>query len=220
MNFIGRGCCASILDWFDEDNDTNPDGAETDYYQWLESPYISKNAPFVTLKELLFVKGVTRSIYIGEDLNRDGFLNDNESDGANKLPFDNGDSVLDYGLTDIFTVYGDGKININTASKIIISALPGLDEQAADLIDGYRTGPDKIAGTDDDVCFKSSEDIALLEGLTELQISLLRDYSCYDSHYFRIFSTAGISNTYECSLMATVEIKDSQLKILDLERLL
>lgn len=220
LNIIGRECCASILDWMDKDSDVNPDGAETDYYGQWKNPYRAKNAPFVNLKELLFIKGVTHNQYVGEDLNRNGLLDDNERDGFIKPPFDNEDAVLDYGLTDIFTVYGDGKININTANRMIISALPGLDEKIADLIESYRAGPDRIAGTTDDVCFNSPQDIALLQGLTDLQISLLQDYCCFDSYYFRIFSTAGSSNTYKCALMATVEIKDSKLKILDMERLL
>ncbi|MBN1186541.1 MAG: general secretion pathway protein GspK [Bacteroidales bacterium] len=220
LNLFDNGIYASILDWIDENSDISPDGAETDYYKLLENPYIAKNAPFVTLGELLFIKGVTRRIYNGEDLNRDGFLNADESDGFLKLPFDNEDSMLDYGLTDVFTVYGDGKININTASKMVISALPGLDENVAVLIERNRIGRDGIAGTADDVCITSPEEIALLEELSEIQISLLQEYCCYESQCFRVFSTAGISDTNKCTLMATIEIKDSELKILNMERLL
>ena len=220
LNIFDEGVYASIVDWADQDSDINPNGAESDYYQALEVPYISKNAPFVTLGELQYIKGVTRSLYVGEDLNRDDFLNDNERDGFSNLPFDNEDSVLDYGLTDIFTVYGDGKININTAGKKIIGSLPGLDEQVGVLIENHRAGPDNRIGTEDDVCITSPQEIVLLEGPSETQISLLQDYCCYDSRFFRIFSTAGISNMNKCALMAIVEIKDSELKILDIERLL
>ena len=34
------------------------------------------------------------------------------------------ENVTDLGLVNIFTVYGNGKININTTSKTILSALP------------------------------------------------------------------------------------------------
>jgi len=220
INIFDKGIYASIVDWIDGDNDINPNGAESDYYNTLEKPYVSKNSPVVTLGELLYVKGVTRRLYIGEDLNRDGILNDSESDGYNELPFDNEDSELDYGLVDIFTVYGNGKININTASKRVISSMAGLDGQVGIIINSYITGPDGTPGTDDDKCISSPEDIALIEGLSEIQISLLQDYCCYDSRIFRIFSTARISKTNKCALMATVEIKDSELKILDIERLL
>jgi type II secretory pathway component PulK len=217
---ISQECCASILDWIDEDGDTSPDGAETDYYQRLEPPYISKDAPFVALKELLFLRGVTRQLYIGEDLNRNLFLDDNERDGWSQMPFDNEDNRLDLGLVDIFTVYGDGKININTTNQVILSALSGLDDTVAELILSHRAGPDRQLGTDDDMYYTSSDDIANLEGLTELQIALLQEYCSFDSGYFRIFSSAGLNNTFKCSFMATVKLEDSQPQILYMERFL
>lgn len=212
--------CASILDWMDEDCDISPDGAETDYYQRFEPPYISKDATLNTLKEMLYVKGVIRQLYTGEDLNRNYYLDDNERDGFSQIPFDNEDSRLDPGLVDIFTVYGEGEININTTNQLILSALPGLDNQTAELLLDHKAGPDWKLGTEDDVCYTSSEDFVDVEGLTELQISLLQEYCCFDSEYFRIFSSAGLNNSIQCCLMATVKFEDSQPQILYLERLL
>jgi general secretion pathway protein K len=220
IDYISEECCSVILDWIDEDNDTGPGGAETDFYERLELPYISKDAPFVALKELLFLKGVTRDIYLGEDLNRNSFLDENERDGWFQVPFDNEDNKLDFGLLDTFTVYGGGKVNINTTSRVILDALPGLGDEVVELILTYRAGPDGQLGTDDDMCFTSSEDIANVEGLTELQIELLKQYCCFDSEYFRIFSSAGLNNTFKCCLMATVKCTESRPQILYLERLL
>jgi len=36
---------AAILDWIDEDDETRSYGAESDYYETLESPYFTKNGP-------------------------------------------------------------------------------------------------------------------------------------------------------------------------------
>lgn len=220
IDCVSEECRAGILDWIDEDDDTSSGGAETDFYELLEFPYISKDSPFVALKELLFLKGVTRDIYLGEDLNRNSSLDENERDGWSKVPFDNEDNRLDFGLVDTFTVYGDGKVNINTTHKAILGALPGLDDEVAEFILIYRAGPDGRLGTDDDMCCTSSEEIANIEGLTELQIELLQQYCCFNSEYFRIFSSAGLNNTFKCCLMATVKCTESQPRILYLERLL
>ena len=220
IDCVSEECCSTILDWIDEDDDAGPGGAETDFYERLEHPYTSKNAPLVTLKELLFLRGITRDIYMGEDLNRNSLLDDNERDGLNQIPFDNEDSVLDLGLLDIFTTYGDGKININTTHGEILGALPGLDNQAAELLLAYRAGPDGQRGTEDDGFFTSAEDLVSVEGLTELQIELLGQYCCFESEHFRIFSSAGLNNTFKCCLMATIKCTESQPQILYLERLL
>ena len=220
LGCLNQDCQAAIIDWTDGDENVTPGGAETDYYNRLEPAYISKNSSCVTLKELLFVRGITRRLYVGEDLNRNFLLDENERDGQFNIPFDNEDSVLDLGLVDIFTVYGDGKININTTSKLILSVLQGLDEEAAGLILNYRAGADGQFGTEDDVVFTSSEDLSKIEGLTELQIELLKQYCCFGSEYFRIFSSAGLNGGFQCCLMATVQFADNQIRVLCLERLL
>lgn len=219
LGFVSEECRASILDWIDENDDTGQDGAETDYYQRLELPYMSKNKPLVNLKELLYVRSVTRRLYMGEDLNRNLLLDDNERDGLFRQPPDNEDGVLDLGLLDVFTVYGDGRININTAPRHVLSALQGLDEQATEAVLAYRAGADGRFGTDDDAAVESAEDFAKIEELTELQIELLKEYCCFDSKYFRIFSSAGRGSEYQCSLITTVKYADNQVRVLSLERL-
>ena len=55
----------SILDWIDPDDQTHPEGAETEYYQGLNPPYAAKNGPIDDISELLLIKGVTPEIYYG-----------------------------------------------------------------------------------------------------------------------------------------------------------
>ncbi|MHC4649014.1 MAG: type II secretion system minor pseudopilin [Planctomycetota bacterium] len=217
---ISRACRASILDWIDEDDDVSADGAESDFYGRLEPPYVSKNKPYIALRELLFLKAVTRSTYMGEDLNRNSLLDDNERDALVSLPADNGDNRLDPGLVDLFTVYGDGRINVNTVSRTILSALPGFDEYAAETVLAYRAGSDGRLGTDDDVSFENREGFAAVEGLTELQVELLKEYCRFDSECFRIFSHASVHNAFECSVMATVKWTQDGPQVVCLERLL
>jgi general secretion pathway protein K len=220
LEVISRELRAAMLDWMDPDDDTNPDGAETDFYQRLESPYVAKNKPCVTLKELLFSRAMTWAMYTGEDFNRDSFLDDNERDGLFRLPPDNEDSILQPGLVDIFTVYGGAKVNVNTAPRAVLAALPGLDAGVADIILSHRAGPDRRAGTEDDAGLAGAEEIARVEGLTEQQVELLQQYCCFGSEYFRIFSSAGLEDSFECCLLAVLVYAEGKGLILSVERLL
>jgi general secretion pathway protein K len=56
------------------------------------------------------------------------------------------------------TIYGGGRVNINTTSKIVLSAL-GLSEDIINKIIAFRAGDDGITGTADDNIFSASSDI-------------------------------------------------------------
>lgn len=211
---------ACILDWTDTDDGVRAGGAEGDYYSRLEPPYGAKNQPCATLRELLFVREVTHASYVGEDANRNLQLDEAEADGSIKRPPDNADASLDLGLLDMFTVYGDGQLNVNTVGQEILSALPGLDAQAAQALHAYRAGPDGGLGTDDDIVLTAKEKLADVEALTELQIELLGQYCCFESTTFRVFSYAELSDGSVCGLMATAELADGGPTILYVERLL
>src|SRR6185295_10286485 len=55
----------SILDWGDVDKDARVNGAESDYYQNLQPPYIAKDGPIDDLSELLLIRGITPGMYWG-----------------------------------------------------------------------------------------------------------------------------------------------------------
>lgn len=99
---------AAILDWRDADNEPRDGGAENDYYNTLEPGprYNAKNDPFDTVDELLLVKGVTAAVLYGEDVNRNGILDQNEDDGEESFPYyDNGDGILNHGIAPFLTVW-------------------------------------------------------------------------------------------------------------------
>lgn len=110
---ISYSLIPAIVDWVDYDDDVTfltfvkreNEGAENDYYEDLMDPYSCKNAPFDTLSELLLVKGMTMEIFHGRS----------------------GDKTKDIkptdGLRRFLTIFGDGKININEASLMIIQSL-------------------------------------------------------------------------------------------------
>ncbi len=96
---IGYGLVPAIIDWTDSDDKVTHlpfikhenSGAESDYYDSLETPYKCNNASLDTTEELLIVKGITQDVFER--------------------------------MRECVTVYGDGKININCASKLVIESL-------------------------------------------------------------------------------------------------
>ncbi len=64
-------------------------------------------------------------------------------------------------VKNFITVYGDGKININTAPAEVLAAL-GLEKELIEIISRYRAeslGPDGKSGTDDDGAFLSPSNV-------------------------------------------------------------
>ncbi len=97
---------ATILDWRDEDSEVREGGAENEYYNELEPAYNAKNGKFDTVEELLLVKGITAAVLYGEDVNRNGILDENEDDGEDSFPYyDNADGILDYGIAPFLTIW-------------------------------------------------------------------------------------------------------------------
>ncbi len=108
----------AVKDWIDKDDDiTGSGGAERAYYGALENPYMTKNGPLDCIDELLMIKGMTNKLYYG----------------TKETP----------GLRQLLTVYGDGRININTAPKLVLRALSeDMTGAAVDEMDQCRRNKD------------------------------------------------------------------------------
>ena len=59
----------AILDWIDGDDQPRQFGAESKYYRGLGVPYLPRGATPGCIEELLLVKGITRSLLLGADIN-------------------------------------------------------------------------------------------------------------------------------------------------------
>ncbi len=135
----------SILDWIDPDDRIHMEGAETEYYQGLNPPYLAKNGPIDDIAELLLIRGVTPEIYYGftsTNYQPTYYSQDRDRFGrpAGAAP------PVAVGLADLFTPLSDGKININTASAETLQLLPGVDALIAEAIVNGRAGtPDPTA---------------------------------------------------------------------------
>jgi len=107
-----------ILDW----RDTNGNGPTTMYYTMMQPPYLCKNDPFETVDELRLVYGAGMDILVGEDFNRNGVLDPNETD-------ENMNNMLDPGVLEYVTAYSrepnNGTINVTnlTANESALSSL-------------------------------------------------------------------------------------------------
>jgi len=93
----------AIVDWVDQDETPEPAGAESIYYQTLRPSYRAANAPLQTLLELRLIKGMTPDIMAK--------------------------------LSKLVTVYpheGQSKVNLNTASLLVLQALdPSITQSMA-----------------------------------------------------------------------------------------
>ena len=100
-----------LLDWLDADDVQRIEGAESDFYQGLKSPYQCPNGPLITIGQLYLVKGMVEG---------------NGSDDNKRL-------------LDFLTIYSDGKVNINTAPKKVLECLSdNMDPIIAEAIVAFR----------------------------------------------------------------------------------
>jgi len=96
----------ALIDWLDTDSETTF-GAETDYYEALDPPYVCKNGPMDTPEEILLIKGMKSEYYYGTE---------------------------DYeGIAKYITVGTGGKINLNTAADVVLMTISDLISQ--DIVD-------------------------------------------------------------------------------------
>jgi len=95
----------------------------------------------------LLIRGVSEAALLGEDANANGLLDDEEDDGAESHPNDNGDGKLNVGWASIFAYEsevpntaadGSARINVQTASENDLSGVAGMTPQIAKAIVEWR----------------------------------------------------------------------------------
>ena len=132
------GC---LTDWEDSNDTHQLNGAEKDDPFYRERGYEPKNAPVDTIDELLLIKNWTQEILYG-----------NMDDEDAETPMS--------GIAQHLTIWGDGKINPNSASREVLNSL-NISEQMVETILDTRLGPDGEAGTEDDGTITPEEFAAL-----------------------------------------------------------
>jgi len=136
---------------------STPGGANSDYYMSLKPPYLARNGPFQTVRELLMVRGVTSDLLLGNDDNENEFL-DADDDPADKVPpgtpplpppQPGWESLLTVSDTDKnVNASGKDRINPQTADESTLETVAGITQPIAKAIISYR-GRTQLQNLDD-----------------------------------------------------------------------
>ncbi|MBM3245383.1 MAG: hypothetical protein FJZ15_06295 [Candidatus Omnitrophica bacterium] len=73
-------------------------------------------------------------------------------------------------ISGLVTVYGDGKVNINSSPREVMKVF-GFDENLISSIIDFRSGFDGQEATEDDEVFQTVEQLLILPGVSESQIT-------------------------------------------------
>lgn len=172
-----REIAYAVIDWVDADNDTEL-GAEDDYYMSLDPPYHCKNAPMDSPEEILLVKGMKKEYFFG--------------------------SPNYEGIQKYVTVGTNGKINVNTASEIVLMSLSDSATQSV------------AAGIEDCRPFLTS-DLACITGLDlsgqGAESAWLRDTLTVRSSRFRVDVKAASASGAQIFVTAVLERVNNKPRI-------
>lgn len=187
----------SFYDWIDADSKPRQDGGETeDYYATLEPPYRARNGPLDTVRELLLVKGFGEAILSG------GVLNPDEPPETR---------LYVSGIQDMLTTYGDGKVNVNAASRRVLMTLPGVDELVAGtIIEERELGATQAQDGADDTSFESVADFR--SRIPDLEPAIF-NYVTTRSDIFRV-TAVGMVGRVSRRIWAIVHHDGRQMRIL------
>ncbi len=122
----------SLADWVDRDDDQRAEGAEADYYKGFNVFDVPRNQGFISVEEMLLVRGMDRVERVKPD------------------------------WRDSFSIYSDGVIDLRHATRDVIIAMTGASENNAENLISQRDGADGIHGTEDDGNLSDNTAISLL----------------------------------------------------------
>ncbi len=163
----------SLRDWVDADDFTRLDGMEYAGYAEMGFPQFPRNKPFTSLDEVMLCRGAHL--------------------------------IADYNPAwkSVFTLWSDGKININDAEADVLVHAAGLSEAQADSIVDARLGVDGIKDTEDDLVFENIEQVRLFLGLPETLFAPIAEKLTAADGLTRIKSTGRVAGL-TCTLSALV----------------
>lgn len=192
----------ALVDWVDKDDIPSPggSGAESGYYEGLETPYTAANYPMRSLAELRLVRGF--------DYETLAKLFPGASPEAMADTDLGGNAYLTAQGTEPNTI----RVNLNTANKEVLQA----------LLDGLTQGSGGSADVVEDIVTKRQEEpfeqlSDVNEFITEGQVrTRLRDVADVKSHYFRVES-AGVVGPIQKKVVAVIERQEGNLKLIYLK---
>jgi DNA uptake protein ComE-like DNA-binding protein len=99
------------------------------------------------------------------------------------------------GLSAYLTVWGSGKINMNTASPVVMTAVPGLTPALVESVMRYRQGDDQQLGTSDDRYFQTVEELATLTEIDRTGLERAGAFLTVTPSAFRFIATGRVRST-------------------------
>lgn len=135
-----------FFDYTDPGDEHRLNGAEKDDAYYEERDYEPKNKPLDTVDELLLIKGFTPALLYG-----------------GPSPYGDKEPPL-RGIAGLLTTWGDGKVNVNTASREVLLTLPNIEDYVVEKLLERRSGLDGESGTIDDG-FQSVEEAISFSGM-------------------------------------------------------
>ena len=147
LNGMSAPIAAALADWRDGDNAPSPGGAEAEYYLSLQPPYLPRNGPFQTVRELLMVKDVSSDLLLGQDTQQNGLLESAEDSPESSARTDTPAADVDTGWAGILTVdstvnnvsaSGTDRVNVQSADETALTGVSGITPDIARAITAYR----------------------------------------------------------------------------------
>ncbi|HTI68931.1 MAG TPA: helix-hairpin-helix domain-containing protein, partial [Candidatus Limnocylindria bacterium] len=135
---------AAILDWRDGDSAVSPGGAEAEYYGSLQPPYMPRNGPLQTVRELLMVRGVSQDLLFGPTNGVQPAMAPRDNSPQLKP---SGGTGAQYGWANVLTVHsrvrnvtvsGNDRVNIQTADEQSLTGIKGITTDIAKAIVASR----------------------------------------------------------------------------------
>jgi len=125
----------------------NSGGANSDFYLGLPTPYMPRNGPFQTVRELLMVRNVTTNLLMGNDDNQNGFLDSDDDPADQAPPGSKPPPSPNPGWYDLLTVTdmeddvdaaGNQRVNVKTADENTLTTVAGITRDIARAIIASR----------------------------------------------------------------------------------
>lgn len=130
---------ASILAWRSDVGQGDYMGAGADYYASLEPPYVPRNGPFQTVRELLMVRGVTREDLLGDDsVNQNDLLDTGDGEASSSLEGGWAAILTANSTENNSDAAGNPRVNIQTADESALQQIDGISSDIAHSIVTYR----------------------------------------------------------------------------------
>lgn len=171
----------SLADWVDVNDEKRINGAESADYTADGKTNYPANRPFESVEEMALVKNMNLLEKVKPD------------------------------WRDFFTVWSDGKIDLNEASAEVISAACNISLGQAQSLVSKRNGPDALPNTPDDVRYTDLNQIRIALGMSQQNFQSVAEHVTLESSLRRITSTGKVG-PYQKTISVLVRVSNQTIQ--------